>query len=128
MTCDKCHLLRVACYKLVYMFKLIRKHRAQSTLEYVVLLIFVMGAFLVFQKYIVRGFSGRWKSVGDSWGNGRLYDPKKTVECANDMFNDRENVWYNVPCFEAACVDSCLKVYVPATCTSCIDSCQAGCN
>jgi len=50
------------------------------------------------QKYIVRGFSGRWKDIGDSLGQGRLYDANKTIECAYDF--QHYNMWYSVDKFE----------------------------
>ena len=55
--------------------------RATSTLEYALLLVVIMMAFFISQKYIVRGFAGRWKDVGDTFGFGRQYDPKNTTEC-----------------------------------------------
>ena len=58
----------------------------------------VLGAFLVFQKYITRGFAGRWKVVGESLGQGRIYDPKLTTEC---VFDPPSGVWYNKACVES---------------------------
>ena len=59
-------------------------NRAASLLEYITLIAIVAGAFLIFQKYIAQAFYGRWKSVGDSFGAGRQYDPKRTIECIYD--------------------------------------------
>ena len=58
--------------------------RAASVLEYITLIAIVAGALLIFQKYIAQAFYGRWKSVGDSFGAGRQYDPKRTIECTYD--------------------------------------------
>lgn len=60
---------------------LVRKKRffgrhGMSLLEYMAVLMFIIGIFAVFQDYIKRGFLGRWKTVGDSFGHGRQYDPK----------------------------------------------------
>lgn len=79
-----------------------RQKRATSILEYTILLVIVLAAFLVTQKYIVRGFAGRWKQVGDSFGYGLQYDPKKTAECvwhANPA-NAALGNWYSPSCFE----------------------------
>lgn len=82
------------------------EHRGQSLLEYMLLLILIMGMFLVIQKYIVRGFSGQWKNVGDSWAHGKQYDPEKTTECA---FDGRYlDIWYDVKNYEArSCDERC---------------------
>jgi len=50
------------------MFKFLRKKKAQSTLEYAVLIIIVIGALLSIQVYIKRGVSGRLKSAADDIG------------------------------------------------------------
>ena len=65
------------------MRRLLRK-RAASVLEYITLIAIVAGAFVIFQKYIAQACYGRWKSVGDSFGAGRQYDPKRTIECVYD--------------------------------------------
>ena len=78
---------------------MLRRRRAgQSLIEYIVLIVLVLGAFLVFQKYITRGFAGRWKVVGESLGQGRIYDPKLTTEC---VFDPPFGVWYNKACVES---------------------------
>ena len=56
------------------MFRRIKK--GQSTLEYTVLLIIVMGAFLGVSNYFKRGVQGRWKAAVDDFGD--QYDPRTT--------------------------------------------------
>lgn len=51
------------------MFKFLRKKKAQSTLEYAVLIIIVIGALLTIQVYIKRGIQGRLKSATDDIGD-----------------------------------------------------------
>ena len=46
--------------------------KAQSMLEYTILLIIVVAAFMTMQIYIKRGFQGRWKQAAD--GLGDQYD------------------------------------------------------
>lgn len=103
--------------------------KGQALFEYVMLLIFVISAFLIFQKYIVRAMSGRWKSVGDTIGHGLLYDPTETLECATFGYVTEDarfatgdpGVWYNVQCFEANCVDFCYHApFDVAACNNCI--------
>ena len=51
------------------MFKFLRKKKAQSTLEYAVLIIIVIGALLSIQVYIKRGVQGRLKQAADDVGD-----------------------------------------------------------
>lgn len=50
------------------MLKMLRKTKAQSTLEYAVLIIIVIGALLAIQTYIKRGISGRLRQAADDIG------------------------------------------------------------
>ena len=58
------------------MFKFLRKMKGQSTLEYAVLIIIVIGALLSIQVYIKRGVQGRLKSAADDIGE--QYSPGNT--------------------------------------------------
>ena len=100
------------------------RNRGQSLIEFIALTMFILAAFFVFQKYIVRGFSGRWKSVGTMFGQGRIYDPEKTIECAkNVFFAGQTAVWYDQRCFEEMCIAPCLKNGSNLdACTFCINS------
>ena len=51
--------------------------RGQTSLEYAVLLIIVIGAFIAIQNYMKRGVQGRWKSAVDDLGE--QYDPRTAV-------------------------------------------------
>ena len=50
------------------------KKRGQTALEYAILLIIIMGAFLAAGNYVKRGLQGRWKSAVDDLGE--QYDPR----------------------------------------------------
>ncbi len=76
-----------------------RQNKAQSIIEFAFLIVLILSTFLIFQRYITRGISGRWKSVGDALGNGRQWDPKLTTECAFDA-DYSTGVWYNKTCFD----------------------------
>jgi hypothetical protein len=52
-----------------------RRH-GQSLLEYSLLIIIIIAAFITMQIYIKRGFQGRWKSAVDELGD--QYDPNHT--------------------------------------------------
>ena len=50
------------------------RKKGQTALEYIVLLIIVMGALLAISNYFKRGLQGRWKSAIDDMGD--QYDPR----------------------------------------------------
>ena len=60
------------------MFKFLRKRKTkgQSTLEYAVLIVIVIGALLSIQVYIKRGIQGRLKTATDDIGD--QYSPGNT--------------------------------------------------
>ncbi|MBF0523285.1 MAG: hypothetical protein HQL24_09555 [Candidatus Omnitrophica bacterium] len=58
------------------MFKYLNKKRGQSTLEYAILVIIIIGALLSIQTYIKRGIQGRLKSATDDIGD--QYSPGNT--------------------------------------------------
>ena len=94
-------------------------------IEFVTLIMFILAAFIVFQKYIVRGFTGRWKGVGDSFGQGKIYDPNRSIECAYDPIYTQ--LWYDRKCYEDNCLETCLELSpVVADCRACIQGCQGG--
>ena len=50
------------------------KRQAQTTLEYITVIIILLGALLAIQFYVKRGLQGRWKSSIDELGD--QYDPR----------------------------------------------------
>lgn len=50
--------------------------KGQTSVEYVVLLIVVIGSFVAIQNYMKRGLQGRWRDSVDSLGD--QYDPRTT--------------------------------------------------
>ena len=66
-------------------------------LEYSALLVLVLAGFIAMHIYISRGFAGKWKDAGDSFGSGRQFDPNFTEECA---YSETLLSWYEVTCFE----------------------------
>jgi hypothetical protein len=106
------------------------KKYGQSIVEFTILILFILAVLVVFQKYIVRGLSGRWKSVGDTIGQGRLYDPNKTDECRYFTFFQGEPAkWFEQTCFEDGCEGPCLHSGKnAAACSTCLDSCLKTCS
>ena len=94
------------------------KH-GQSLIEFSALILFILGALFVFQKYIVRGMAGRWKGVGDAISQGKIYDPEKTTEC---VFYRPLDSWYDRNCYENNCQSDCSPPSKPA-CEICIGIC-----
>ena len=65
------------------MFKLLKKKKAQSTLEYAVLIIIVIGALIAIQSYVKRGIQGRLRQaaddIGDQYEAGNREMTRRTV-------------------------------------------------
>ena len=108
------------------MFLRKNKRKGQSAFEYIFLILFVLGGFFIFQKYMLRGFSGRWKGVGEGFGHGEVYDPNNTLECLYDYKYTAAGRWYNSACFfERNCDWECYSdLGTLADCRLCINSCR----
>ena len=65
-----------------------RRKKGQSTLEYAVLIIIIIGALLSIQVYIKRGIQGRLKSATDDIGD--QFSPGNTFVTKNKVTNGRE--------------------------------------
>ena len=57
--------------------------RAISTVEYVILIAVIVAALLAMQFYLRRAVCGRIRSAGDTFGQGRQYQPGVTVVTEN---------------------------------------------
>ncbi|MFT5387934.1 MAG: Flp pilus assembly pilin Flp [Lysobacterales bacterium] len=106
------------------MLQIRKAKNGQAVIEYIMLIIVIIGALIIFQKYIVRAISGRWKSSGDGIGFGRLYDPKETWSCKFDYVYT--NTWYDEGCFDRIQCHCNKLTSTNATCQHCISSlCQS---
>src|SRR5580658_8721304 len=69
------------------MLQYLNQKRGQSTLEYAVLIVVIIGALLTLQVYIKRGVQGRLKSsaddVGDQYSDGNTNEIKTVVTSSN---------------------------------------------
>ena len=65
------------------MLQYFNQKRGQSTLEYAVLIVVIIGALLTIQVYIKRGVQGRLKSaaddIGDQYSDGNTNAVKTTI-------------------------------------------------
>ena len=65
------------------MLQYLNQKRGQSTLEYAVLIVVIIGALLTIQVYIKRGVQGRLKSsaddIGDQYSDGNTNELKSTT-------------------------------------------------
>ncbi len=75
-------------------------------MEYSVFLTLLLAAVLTMQKFIVRGFAGRWKMTGDIFGQGMQYDPDKIID--EEALNPFNNEWYDADDYQQ-CYDDCRK-------------------
>ncbi len=66
------------------MLQYLNQKRGQSTLEYAVLIVVIIGALLTIQVYIKRGVQGRLKSaaddIGDQYSVGNTNAIKKVIK------------------------------------------------
>jgi uncharacterized protein (UPF0333 family) len=69
------------------MLQYLNQKRGQSTLEYAVLIVVIIGALLTLQVYIKRGVQGRLKSaaddIGDQYSDGNTNELKTTKRFSN---------------------------------------------
>ena len=93
------------------MFFYSKRHlKAYAVLEFIALIIFVIGAFLVMQKFLTRSVSGSYKSGADTFGFGRQYSYRETLECDYDTDSGQ---WFNAACYEENCDCESIKVNCP---------------
>jgi len=51
-----------------------RLNHGTSTLEYAILIAITAAALIAMSGYVKKAISGKWRSVGDSFGFGRQYE------------------------------------------------------
>ena len=52
------------------------QRKAQSIVEFTIMIMLVLAVFLTMNGYVKRGFQGRWKTAIDDFGD--QYDPQQT--------------------------------------------------
>ena len=53
--------------------------RGQSVIEYAVLIAVAVAALVGMSVYTKRALMGKWRTVGDTFGSGRQYEPGVTT-------------------------------------------------
>ena len=71
------------------LFRRNRWNKGQTALEYIVLLIIVLGALLAIQNYFKRGLQGRWKAAVDDMGD--QYDPRTADSAVRHTLSQSTN-------------------------------------
>jgi len=77
---------------------------AYAVVEYVVLFIIIVSAFLVMRHFMQNGINGNWGKTGQSIAYGRQYDSQRTIECSYDM---QSNLWYDRYCYDSMTQQKC---------------------
>ena len=72
-----------------------RRQRGQSTLEYVILIIIILGALLSIQVYIKRGIQGRLKSATDDIGDQFKPGGTNVVRWVNTYSKTQDSFGFN---------------------------------
>lgn len=75
------------------MFKYLKKMKGQSTMEYAILIIIIIGALISIQVYIKRGVQGRLKSAADDIGD--QYSPGNTNVTVRTVSSSRSRETFN---------------------------------
>jgi cytoskeletal protein RodZ len=77
------------------MLQYLNQKRGQSTLEYAVLIVVIIGALLTIQVYIKRSVQGRLKQagddIGDQYSDGNTNEIKTTVKISNTQETSYQN-------------------------------------
>ena len=82
-----------------------RNKKSAAVIEYVVLIMMVLGALYVMKPFISRAINGHWKMAGDSFGFSRQYQQGKTTECAYAQISADFGVWFDNNCYTQAVVN-----------------------
>ncbi len=73
------------------MLQYLNQRRGQSTLEYAVLTVVIIGALLTIQTYIKRGVQGRLKSASDDIGDQYSEGNMNAIKTTNRFSNTEES-------------------------------------
>jgi uncharacterized protein (UPF0333 family) len=63
------------------------RKKAQSILEYVILLIIIIASLVIMRYYLRNAFSGKMREGADSIGQGEVYRPGQTNIIKNTIEN-----------------------------------------
>ncbi|MDP8265175.1 MAG: hypothetical protein P9M12_06850 [Candidatus Aceula lacicola] len=105
-----------------------KNSKASSTVEYAILIILFISAIIAMNQQVRRVFFGRWKVLGDIFGQSQQVS-SNTTECMRYVpFDETANYgqggwdaeqWYSLPCYDC-CMDTdeaeCPPLSDPTTC------------
>ncbi|MCX5681450.1 MAG: hypothetical protein NT079_04130 [Candidatus Omnitrophica bacterium] len=75
---------------MMHLKKYQKNRNGQTLLEFIVLFIVLVTAFLAMQKYIQRAAQGKWKESID--GLGKQYDPAGNIIATSNMESNAETI------------------------------------
>ncbi len=87
-----------------------------SAIEVAATIVIILLVLVSFRGYIQRGFAGRWKAVGDVFGQTKQYDPRGfgtvgekdgTLDC---FWDEATGVWVDEDCYQKTCDCTLLKI------------------
>jgi hypothetical protein len=84
------------------------KSKAFATIEYIVLVVAVLGALVVMKQYLTNATAGKYVKAGEQFGFRRQFNPVTMQEC---VFEPGQNYWYARSCFEQR-ISGCSTVNV----------------
>lgn len=79
--------------------RLNKKRLGVSAIEYMMLIVIIIGGLVWMQQYLQRAFQGRWKVAGDTFASGRQYAPG-TIDCSYMQINADYGLWYDDNCYQ----------------------------
>jgi Flp pilus assembly pilin Flp len=56
-----------------------RNKRGSFSIEYALLISVIIVSLIAMSIYFIKALSGRWRQVGDGFGQGRQYEPGNTT-------------------------------------------------
>lgn len=74
--------------------------RAISTIEYMMLIMLIIGALIWMKPYMQRAIQGQGKTAGDSFGFSRQYERGQVADCAYAVLPSGQGVWYDDTCYQ----------------------------
>ena len=93
--------------------------RGFSIMEYLIVLVVIVAAFVVSGQYIQNGLQGQFRKAGESFAYLRQHDPEKTRDC---IWDDRLKLWYSEKCFDYYMQNSPPSAADDQTSTWCLDN------
>ncbi|MEI6437115.1 MAG: hypothetical protein WCO69_00020 [Candidatus Omnitrophota bacterium] len=82
------------------MIKRRSKAKGFAVMEYILLLLVIIGGLTVFRGYFQRAYYGQMATTSETFAYGRQYSPDDTIACAFDDKASVNGVWYSEACYD----------------------------